>query len=257
MKRRSLLVSYQTIVIREVTRFTRVWLRTLIPPAVTTGLYFIIFGTLMGERIGSMDGLPYSDFMMPGLLMLSVVLCSYTNVASSVFSSRFQHYLDEILVAPIPDFVVISGFITGGVIRGMMIAVIVLATSAMFVDISAWSWLLVIFTLFLSSVLFSAAGLVNALFAKNFDDISIIPTLILTPLIYLGGVFYPVSMLPEKWQAVSALNPLFYVINATRAGFSGHCDTNIAFAFGVTLVSAAAMFLLALWLFHRGTGVKS
>ena len=203
----------------------------------------------MGERIGSMDGLPYSDFMMPGLLMLSVVLCSYTNVASSVFSSRFQHYLDE--------FVVISGFITGGVIRGMMIAVIVLATSAMFVDISAWSWLLVIFTLFLSSVLFSAAGLVNALFAKNFDDISIIPTLILTPLIYLGGVFYPVSMLPEKWQAVSALNPLFYVINATRAGFSGHCDTNIAFAFGVTLVSAAAMFLLALWLFHRGTGVKS
>ena len=240
MKRRSLLVSYQTIVIREVTRFTRVWLRTLIPPAVTTGLYFIIFGTLMGERIGSMDGLPYSDFMMPGLLMLSVVLCSYTNVASSVFSSRFQHYLDEILVAPIPDFVVISGFITGGVIRGMMIAVIVLATSAMFVDISAWSWLLVIFTLFLSSVLFSAAGLVNALFAKNFDDISIIPTLILTPLIYLGGVFYPVSMLPEKWQAVSALNPLFYVINATRAGFSGHCDTNIAF-----------------WLFHRGTGVKS
>ena len=249
MKRRSLLVSYQTIVIREVTRFTRVWLRTLIPPAVTTGLYFIIFGTLMGERIGSMDGLPYSDFMMPGLLMLSVVLCSYTNVASSVFSSRFQHYLDEILVAPIPDFVVISGFITGGVIRGMMIAVIVLATSAMFVDISAWS--------FLSSVLFSAAGLVNALFAKNFDDISIIPTLILTPLIYLGGVFYPVSMLPEKWQAVTALNPLFYVINATRAGFSGHCDTSIAFAFGVTLVSAAAMFLLALWLFHRGTGVKS
>ena len=245
MKRRSLLVSYQTIVIREVTRFTRVWLRTLIPPAVTTGLYFIIFGTLMGERIGSMDG------------MLSVVLCSYTNVASSVFSSRFQHYLDEILVAPIPDFVVISGFITGGVIRGMMIAAIVLATSAMFVDISAWSWWLVMLTLFLSSVLFSAAGLVNALFAKNFDDISIIPTLILTPLIYLGGVFYPVSMLPEKWQAVTALNPLFYVINATRAGFSGHCDTSIAFAFGVTLVSAAAMFLLALWLFHRGTGVKS
>ena len=257
MKRRSLLVSYQTIVIREVTRFTRVWLRTLIPPAVTTGLYFIIFGTLMGGRIGSMAGLPYSDFMMPGLLMLSVVLCSYTNVASSVFSSRFQHYLDEILVAPIPDFVVISGFITGGVIRGMMIAVIVLATSAMFVDISAWSWLLVIFTLFLSSVLFSAAGLVNALFAKNFDDISIIPTLILTPLIYLGGVFSPVSMLPERWQALSALAPLCYVINATRAGFSGHCDTNIAFAFGVTLVSAAAMFLLALWLFHRGTGVKS
>ena len=221
MRRRSLLVSYQTIVIREVTRFTRVWLRTLIPPAVTTGLYFIIFGTLMGERIGSMDGLPYSDFMMPGLLMLSVVLCSYTNVASSVFSSRFQHYLDEILVAPIPDFVVISGFITGGVIRGMMIAVIVLATSAMFVDITAWSWLLVILTLFLSSVLFSAAGLVNALFAKNFDDISIIPTLILTPLIYLGGVFYPVSMLPEKWQAISAMNPLFYVINATREGSPG------------------------------------
>ena len=257
MKRTRLLASYHTVVIREVTRFTRVWLRTLIPPAVTTGLYFIIFGTLMGERIGSMDGLPYSDFMMPGLLMLSVVLCSYTNVASSVFSSRFQHYLDEILVAPIPDFVVIAGFITGGVIRGMMIAVIVLATSAMFVDISAWSWWLVMLTLFLSSVLFSAAGLVNALFAKNFDDISIIPTLILTPLIYLGGVFYPVSMLPEKWQAVTALNPLFYVINATRAGFSGRCDTNIAFAFGVTLVSAAAMFLLALWLFHRGTGVKS
>ena len=257
MKRRSLLVSYQTIVIREVTRFTRVWLRTLIPPAVTTGLYFIIFGTLMGGRIGEMDGLPYSDFMMPGLLMLSVVLCSYTNVASSVLGSRFQHYLDEILVAPIPDFVVISGFITGVVIRGMMIAAIVLATSAMFVDISAWSWWLVMLTLFLSSVLFSAAGLVNALFAKNFDDISIIPTLILTPLIYLGGVFYPVSMLPEKWQAVSSLNPLFYVINATRAGFSGHCDTSIAFAFGVTLVSAAAMFLLALWLFHRGTGVKS
>ena len=257
MKRRSLLVSYQTIVIREVTRFTRVWLRTLIPPAVTTGLYFIIFGTLMGERIGSMDGLPYSDFMMPGLLMLSVVLCSYTNVASSVFSSRFQHYLDDILVAPIPDFVVISGFITGGVIRGMMIAVIVLATSAMFVDISAWSWLLVIFTLFLSSVLFSAAGLVNALFAKNFDDISIIPTLILTPLIYLGGVFYPVSMLPEKWQAVTAMNPLSCGRTATAGGCSGHGDANLAVAFGGTLVSAAAMFLLALWLFHRGTGVKS
>lgn len=257
MSNQQLFIAFLTIIRREVTRFSRVWLQTLIPPMVTTGLYFLIFGNLIGNKIGLMSGVDYVNFMMPGLLLMSIIICSYTNVASSLFSAKFQRYIEEILIAPIPNWLIICGYITGGVIRGLLVGALVLLVAVNFADcLNCYSYLHVFLIAILAAMLFSLAGLINAIYAKNFDDISIIPSLLLTPLIYLGGVFYSINLLPPFWQSVSQYNPLLYLINTFRYGFIGLSDTSLAISYIIILVWFVIMFIWALMLFKKSKGLK-
>lgn len=249
-------IAYQTIVRKEVSRFSRVWLQTLIPPMVTTGLYFIIFGNLIGSKIGPMSGVDYVDFMMPGLILMSVIICSYTNVASSLFSAKFQRYIEEIAIAPIPNWLIILGYLSGGVIRGLLVGLLVLLVAVNFADCSCYSLLHAVLIAFLASLLFSLAGFINALYARNFDDISIIPTLLLTPLIYLGGVFYSINLLPPFWAQVSTVNPLLYLINTFRYGFIGVTDTSLLVSYVIIAVWFVVMFLWAMILLRFEKGFK-
>ncbi len=243
-----LIVAYATMVRREVLRFSRAWFRTLLPPMMNTWLYFLIFGSLIGPRIGTMGGCPYASFMMPGLVMMSVIVSSYTNVASSVYSARFQRYIEEVLVAPVPRWLSVAGFVTGGVIRGILVGLLVLAVAACFVPVSFHAPLHGVLMLLLSSVLFSLGGFLNALYAGSFDDISVVPTLLLTPLIYLGGVFYTVDVLPPFWESVSRLNPLLHVISVFRYGFLGVADAPLELSYAVTLLLMVLLFLWAVLL---------
>lgn len=201
-------VALKTIWRKEITRFMRIWIQTLIPPVITMSLYFIIFGNLIGNRIGEMGGVGYMQFIVPGLIMMSVITNSYANVSSSFFGAKFQKSIEELLVAPVPTHVIIAGFVGGGVARGVLVGILVTLVSLFFVPLQIHSWFMIIATLLMTSILFSLAGLLNALFAKSFDDISIIPTFVLTPLTYLGGVFYSLTLLPAFWQAVSKLTRL-------------------------------------------------
>ncbi len=250
-------VAYITIIRREVFRFSRAWFRTLLPPMVNTALYFLIFGNLIGTKIGSMSGCSYIDFMMPGLVLMSVIICAYTNVASSMYSARFQKYIEEMLVAPIPRWLIVAGFVSGGVIRGLLVGLLVLVVAANFTVISVYSWPHVVAMLLLASLLFSLAGFINAMYAKNFDDISVIPTLLLTPLIYLGGVFYTISMLPPFWEMLSRFNPLLYIINMFRYGFLGVSDTQMALSYGVVFGFLLLFFGWATFLLQHGRGFNS
>lgn len=239
---------------REVSRFSRVWLRTLLPPMMNTWLYFLIFGNLIGQKIGPMAGYSYIEFMMPGLILMSVIICSYTNVASSMYSARFQKYIEEILVAPIPSFLIVLGFVTGGVVRGLIVGILVFLVATIFTHVEFIALYHVLFMLFLSSLLFSLAGFINAIYARNFDDISIIPTLLLTPLIYLGGVFYTVDILPPFWDSVSRFNPLLYVINTFRYGFLGVSDTSLVVSYVIVSVCVIFLFFWSIILLRKGVG---
>lgn len=251
------LVAFKSILIKEITRFTRIWVQTLVPPAITMTLYFLIFGNLVGSRIGEMGGVSYMEFIAPGLIMMSVITNSYSNVASSFFSAKFQRNLEELIVAPVPHYVMIAGYVGGGVARGLLVGLIVTLVAMFFVDLSVQHLGLVIVTVFLTSVLFALGGLINAVFAKSFDDISIIPTFVLTPLTYLGGVFYSLSLLPDFWRGVSALNPVVYMINVFRYGFLGFADMSVPLSIGVMLGFCAALWLLAYYLISRGIGLRS
>lgn len=220
-------VALKTIWRKEITRFMRIWIQTLIPPVITMSLYFIIFGNLIGNRIGEMGGVGYMQFIVPGLIMMSVITNSYANVSSSFFGAKFQKSIEELLVAPVPTHVIIAGFVGGGVARGVLVGILVTLVSLFFVPLQIHSWFMIIATLLMTSILFSLAGLLNALFAKSFDDISIIPTFVLTPLTYLGGVFYSLTLLPAFWQAVSKLNPIVYMISGFRYGFLGISDVSL------------------------------
>lgn len=219
-----------TIVRKEVKRFIRIWVQTLIPPVITMMLYFVIFGQLIGSRVGEMAGVSYMAFVAPGLIMMSVINNSYSNVVSSFFSAKFNKSIEELLVSPTPSYVILWGYVLGGVLRGLAVGTIVTIVVTFFADIQIYSVGLVILVVCLSSVLFAMAGLINAVFANSFDDISIIPTFVLTPLTYLGGVFYSIDLLPEFWQYVSKANPILYLINAFRYGFLGISDINIQWA---------------------------
>ncbi|MFW8590756.1 ABC transporter permease [Glaciecola sp. 2405UD65-10] len=251
------LVALKTIWIKECTRFLRIWIQTLVPPAITMSLYFVIFGSLIGERIGTMGGFTYMEFIVPGLIMMSIITNSYSNVSSSFFSAKFQRNIEELIVAPVPTWVIIFGFVGGGVARALIIGVIVTCVSMLFVDIRIHNFFVIVVTLFLTSVLFATAGLINGIYAKTFDDISVIPTFVLTPLTYLGGVFYSLSLLPEFWQMVSQANPIVYMVNGFRYGFLGASDVNhwlsIALLIGFNLV----LLLLANFLLKRGSGIRS
>lgn len=250
-------IALQAIVRKECTRFLRIWVQTLVPPCITMTLYFVIFGNLIGSRIGEMGGVSYMAYIVPGLIMMSVITNSYSNVASSFFSAKFQRNIEELLVAPVPNWVIVAGYVAGGVLRGLIVGTIVTFVALFFTKLQIHNLGVIILTVLLTSILFALGGLLNALFAKSFDDVSIIPTFVLTPLTYLGGVFYSISLLPEFWQWVSKINPIVYMVNAFRYGFLGVSDINVGAAILVLLVMIGLLFRLVMHLLHKGTGIRN
>ncbi|MBC3765994.1 ABC transporter permease [Neptunicella marina] len=250
------LVALRTIWIKEITRFMRIWVQTLVPPAITMTLYFVIFGSLIGNRIGQMGGFSYMEFIVPGLIMMSVITNAYSNVSSSFFSAKFQNNIEEMLVAPVPTWVIIGGFVGGGVARALLIGIIVTCVSLLFVDLQIHHFAAIVITLILTATLFAAAGLVNAVFAKTFDDISMVPTFVLTPLTYLGGVFYSLSLLPDFWQVVSKANPIVYMVNGFRYGFLGVSDVSFSTSIGVLIAFNVILFAIAYRLLDKGVGIR-
>ena len=247
----------KTIVFREIHRILRIWGQTLVPPAITMTLYFLIFGQLVGSRIGEMGGHRYMDFIVPGLVMMSVIQNAYANVVSSFFGSKFGRYVEELLVSPTPNWIILAGYVSGGVLRGCMVGGIVLAVSLLFTDLSIAHPLVMVASVVLAGVLFALAGFVNAVYAKKFDDIAIVPTFILTPLTYLGGVFYSVKLLPGWAEAATHLNPIFYMVNAFRYGLLGVSDVPLWVAYALMLGFVFALAALGLWLLKRGVGLRS
>ena len=250
------LVALNTIVIKEVRRFSRIWVQTLLPPAITMSLYFVIFGNLVGSRIGKMGDFNYMQYIVPGLIMMAVITNAYSNVVSSFYSTKFQRSIEEMLVSPVPNHIIVIGYTLGGVARGIAVGLIVTVLSLFFTRLQLQHPFVIIYTVIMTAVLFSLGGLINAVYAKSFDDISIVPTFILTPLTYLGGVFYSVSLLPPFWQAVSLLNPIVYMVNAFRFGVLGVSDVNIVFALAMISLLSAALFVFALRLLNAGTGIR-
>lgn len=249
-------VSFTTIVIREIRRFTRIWAQTLLPPAITMSLYFVIFGNLIGSRIGEMGGYDYMSFIVPGLIMMSVITNSYANVVSSFFGMKFQHSIEELLVSPVPNWVILAGYVTGGVARGLAVGVIVTLLSLAFTSLEIHSLPVTIAVATLTAILFSLGGFINAVYATKFDDIAIVPTFILTPLTYLGGVFYSISLLPEFWQTLSLANPILYMVNAFRFGILGVSDISLSVA--LTMIVGVVMLLTwySLRLLNKGVGIR-
>lgn len=235
------LVALQTIVQREIRRYTRIWPQTLLPPAITMVLYFVIFGSLIGARIGDMDGFSYMDYIVPGLIMMSVITNSYSNVVSSFFSTKFQRSIEELLVSPVSPHVIVIGFALGGITRGLAVAVIVTLLSMFFTDLQVHHLGVTVLVITLTASIFALGGFINAVFARNFDDISIIPTFVLTPLTYLGGVFYSINLLSPFWQTLSLANPVLHMVNAFRYGILGVSDIRIGVAISFMLVAVAAL----------------
>ena len=249
-------IAFRTIVVKEVRRYLRIWPQTLLPPAITMTLYFVIFGTLIGSRIGEMGGFSYMQFVVPGLIMMSVVTNSYSNVVSSFFGAKFNHSVEELLVSPVPNWVILTGYVCGGVSRGLMVAFIVTCLSLFFADLNVQHLGLTMVIVIMTSVLFALFGFINAVYANSFDDISIVPTFVLTPLIYLGGVFYSMDLLPDFWANVSKLNPLVYVVNGFRYGVLGVSDVNVVFACGMIFGFTLVAFLFCLNLLNTGKRLR-
>lgn len=247
MNTQEIWVAFATIVRKEIKRFTRIWVQTLLPPVITMSLYFIIFGKLIGERIGEMSGTPYIAFVVPGLVMMAVINNSYSNVVSSFFSAKFNRSIEELQVSPTPSSVIIAGYVTGGALRGLIIGLIVTALSFLFTSMAIHSFFITLLVIILAAILFSLAGFINATFANSFDDISIIPTFVLTPLTYLGGVFYSIDMLPKFGQVLSQFNPIFYLVNSFRYGMLGISDINIAASLVGLIISVVILYIIC-WL---------
>ncbi len=250
-------IAYTTITRREILRFARIWVQTIVPPVITVALYFLIFGNLIGGRIGDMDGLPYVDFIMPGLIMMAIITNAYANVVSSFYGAKFAHHIEEMLVSPIPNIIILLGYLSGGIARGLAVGLAVTLTSLLFTEVRADSLLLVMLVALLTSTLFSLAGLINGIFAQSFDDVSIIPTFVLTPLIYLGGIFYSIDLLPAFWQKLSLANPILYMINSFRYGFFGVSDIDIGVALSVIVGFILLLFAIAMSLLNRGVGIRT
>lgn len=249
-------IAFVTIVRKEVRRFLRIWMQTLLPPAISMSLYFVIFGKLIGDRIGTMGGYSYMQFMVPGLIMMAVVTNAFSNVVSSFYGAKFQRYIEELLVAPVSNHTILLGFVIGGVVRGLMVGAIVTGLSLFFSKLHIEHIGVTVAILLLTSLLFSLAGLINAVFANSFDDISIIPTFVLTPLTYLGGVFYSINELPPFWASVSQFNPMLYIVNAFRFGLLGHSDVNVGIAFGMVGVFTLVAYFYSLYLLRTGKRLR-
>ena len=250
-------IALGTIVRREVSRIVRIWGQTLVPPAITMTLYFLIFGGLIGSRIGTMDGISYMDFIVPGLVMMSVIQNSYGNISSSFFGAKFGRHVEELLVSPMPNWVILLGYVTGAVARGLAVGVIVLLIAMLFTQVRIPHPLVTFTTVLLGATIFSLAGFVNAVYAKKFDDVAIVPIFILTPLTYLGGVFYSVKLLPDWAETLTHANPIFYMVNAFRYGLLDVSDVPVGVAYALMLGFVIALTALALWLLKRGVGLRS
>lgn len=250
-------IGFQTIVIKEVTRIMRIWAQTIVPPAITMTLYFVIFGNLIGRRIGDMDGFDYMAYIMPGLVMMSVIQNSYGNIVSSFFGAKFGRHIEELMVSPQPPWVILAGYITGAVTRGLAVGAVVVCIALFFTEVRVHNPWITATTVLLTAIVFALAGFINAVFARKFDDIAIVPTFILTPLTYLGGVFYSISLLPDFWQGVSRFNPILYMVNAFRYGMLGVSDVPLGVSYSIIGVFLVALTAVSLYLLDRGVGLRS
>ncbi len=257
MNGRLMWVGYLTIVRKEITRILRIWGQTIVPPAITMSLYFIIFGELIGRRIGEMGGFTYMQYIVPGLVIMSVITNSYGNMVSSFFGAKFGKHIEELLISPLPNWIILSGYVTGALARGLLVGIVVMGVSLFFTRIEVQHPLIMLSVLLLTAIVFALAGMVNAIFAQKFDDIAIIPTFILAPLTYLGGVFYSIALLPEFWQKVSAFNPILYMVNGFRYGVLGVSDVSLYQSYGVILAAGFILFFTCLYLLNKGIGMRS
>lgn len=257
MKTRDKFIAFYTILIKEILRFSRIWLQTILPPVITTSLYFVIFGGLIGPRIGEMQGFDYMDFIVPGLIMMAIITNSYANVVSSFYLAKFSHSIEEMLVSPVPNYVILLGYLGGGIARGLSVGIAVTLVSLFFSELEIHNFWIVISVALLTATLFSLAGFINGVFAQSFDDISIIPTFVLTPLTYLGGIFYSVTLLSPFWQKVSLGNPILYMINAFRYGVLGISDISLWISYAIIIAFILVLFVFSLVLLNRGTGIRS
>ena len=246
-----------TLATKEIKRFMRIWVQTLVPPVISISLYFLIFGAFIGSRIGDMAGRSYMEFIMPGLVMMSIISNAYANVASSFYSNKFQRSIEALLVAPVPNYLILTGFVIGGVVRGVIIAALVVLVALFFVDIQVYSLSITIGVVLITAILFSLGGFINGLLADKFDDISIIPTFVLTPLTYLGGVFYDINLLPDFWRTISYLNPIVYMVSGFRYGLYGdHNSLDMGVVLLMIMVFLVLLWGFCIWLLRRGTGIR-
>ena len=250
-------IAFLTIMRKEVRRYLLIWTQTLLPSAITMSLYFLIFGTLIGSRIGTMGGVSYMEFVVPGLIMMAIITNTYANVVGSFFGAKFNNSVEELLVSPTPTYVIVLGYAAGGVSRGILVSIIVTSVALFFTDLDIYNWLVVIGVVSLTSISFSLLGLINAVFANTFDDVNIVPTFVLTPLTYLGGVFYSLDLLPDFWASISQINPLVYVVNAFRFGVLGVSDVDITVSFAMLIALTIVSFIYAMHLLGTGTRLRT
>lgn len=256
MNKTQMLIAFLTLLRKEIRRFLRIWPQTLLPPAITMSLYFMIFGQMIGSRIGEMAGFSYMQFIVPGLIMMSVITNSYSNVCSSFFSAKFQRSIEELIISPVPNHIILLGYTVGGVARGLAVGLVVTVMSLFFTHLDIHHLFITFYSIFITSLLFSLAGFINAIYARSFDDISIVPTFVLTPLTYLGGVFYAISQLSEFWQTVSLLNPIVYMVNAFRYGILGHSDVNVGYSLAAILVFCVVFYVIAYQILIDGKRIR-
>ena len=250
-------IAYKTIVTKEILRFVRIWVQTIIPPVITTSLYLLIFGGLMGGRIGQMQGIDYIDFIVPGIILMTVIMQSYANTVSSFFMTKYNNSFEELLVSTTPNWIILLGFVSGGIARGFCVGLAVTFTISFFVEIKIFSIIIITITFLLTSIMFALAGFINAVFARTFDDISIIPNFILLPLTYLGGMFYSIDILPSFWRSLSVFNPIYYMMDAFRLGFFGVGSVELWKAFLVPISMIIILAFLANTLLNRGVSIKT
>ena len=250
-------VAFTTIMAKEFMRFIRIWVQTVLPPMITMGLYFVIFGNLIGSQLAPIDGFVYVDYIVPGIILMAMINNSYANVVSSFFSAKFQRHIEEMMVSPMPNYLILMGFVGGGLARGVIVGGSVTIVATFFTDLQFHNPFIVIVVALLTSILFSLAGFINAMYARSFDDISIIPTFVLTPLTYLGGIFYSVEMLPDFWRSISYVNPIMYMINAMRYGMLGVSDINVTIALSIIVGFVVILYSYCIYLLRRGVGIRS
>jgi ABC-2 type transport system permease protein len=250
-------IAYKTIVVKEILRFTRIWVQTIFPPVITTSLYLLIFGGLMGERIGDMQGVDYLHFIIPGIILMTVIQNSYANTVSSFFLAKFNNSIEELLISPVSYWVILLGYISGGIVRGFVVGLGVFIAVSFFVELQIYNIWIVLMTFLLTAILFSLAGFINAVFAKSFDDISIVPTFILMPMTYLGGIFYSVEILPEFWQTLSKFNPIYYMVDSFRMGFLGSSTTDLLVSMLVLITMIMMLAIVAFYLLKKGVNIKT
>jgi len=241
----------------EVVRILRIWSQTLLPPVITSGLYFVVFGAFIGSQLPPIEGHSYMQFIVPGLIMMQVITSSYMNTVSTFYFAKWTHTLDEMLVSPMPEWLIIAGFVSGGVLRGLIVGALVLATALFFTHLAIFNALILLSAVILTSVLFSLAGLLNGAFAKSFDGISIVPTFVLQPLTFLGGVFYSASRLEGVWRELSYFNPILYMVNAFRYGFLGISDVPLWQCFAVLIGLLVVLLIATMLIFRRGVGFRN